>query len=300
MDSDVRNMLICPHRLHILSAVATDNEETPKKVKLSNRRITAKELSAHEHSEIFTVLEGEYDYAFNGAYYHCEPGAVVLINSGVEHESYYEPDTKGLKSIWMMVDDEKIIFSVSECNGREFTPLGKGMLRNETPELKLKKVWDEFDAEPSEFKRNRLKLALSCVFARIIEHGNEKAPDLEEHQERIVGKIKNYISKNLQRGIDISQLEKLSGYSRYHLQRVFKQLSGHTVLGYKNHCRLKRMESMLKEKAPRKNIAKELGFADTHTLYAWHKKILNPKRPTDDDADIYPAAPAGDDPEPQF
>lgn len=289
LDSDIEKMIICPNRLHILSAVIADDDETPAKVKLPSKRIASKELSTHEHSEIFTVLKGEYDYAFNGAYYRCTPGTVVLINSGIEHESYYEPDTNGLETIWMLVNDDKIIFSTSRNKGNEIEPINKGTLHSKLPELELKKTWDEFDSNPSDFNRCQLKLALSCTFARIIEHGKETALDLKEYQEQIVNKIKNYIAKNLSHDINITQLEKLSGYSRYHFQRIFKQCSGYTVMEYKNYCRLNKMEEMLKEKAPRKDIAKELGFTDAHILYSWHKKILNPKRPSDSDANIYPA-----------
>ena len=79
MNPAIKDMLARPHRLHILSAVATDDEEPPKKVALPEKRIADKDLSTHEHSEIFTVLEGEYDYAFNGAYHRCRPGAVSIL-----------------------------------------------------------------------------------------------------------------------------------------------------------------------------------------------------------------------------
>lgn len=287
LDFDSKEMLVCPDRLHILSAVVADNDDTPEKVNLPAKRIEKKELSTHEHCEIFTVLKGEYDYAFNGAYYRCTPGTVVLINSGVEHENYYEPGTD-LERIWLLVDYEKIIFSILENNNNY-----KGTLHSEFPELKLKKIWDEFDANPSVFNRYRLKLVLSCIFARILEHGKETSLDLREYQEQIVSKIKNYIAKNLAQNINITQLEKLSGYSRYHFQRIFKQCSGYTVMEYKNYCRLNKMGKMLKEKASRKDIAKELGFIDAHTLYAWHKKILTPKRPSDVNSSVYPALRAG-------
>lgn len=287
MDFNSKKILICPNRLRILSAVVADNDETPKKVNLPNKRIVSKNLSTHQHSEIFVVLKGRYDYAFNGAYYLCIPGTVVLINSGVEHESYYEPNTDGLETIWMLVNDEKIIFSVSEKKGTEIEESNNGTLYNELSELKLKKIWDEFDSNPTDLNRCRLKLSLSCTFARIIEHKKEMALDLREYQEQSVSKIKNFIAKNLENQIDITQLQKLSGYSHYHFQRIFKKYSGYTVMEYKNYCRLREMEKMLKEKSSRKDIAKKLGFNDTHAFYSWHKKILNPKWSSDADANIY-------------
>ena len=263
MDFDAKEMLVCPNRLHILSAVISDDDETPAKVKLPNKRIESKELSTHEHSEIFTVVKGAYDYAFNGAYYRCTPGTAVLINSGVEHESYYEPNTDGLETLWLLVSYEKIIFSNSIVKGSEIESINKGTLHSELPELKLKETWDEFDSNPSDFNRYRLKLALSCTFARIIGHGKETALDLKEYQEQIVNKVKNYIAKNLTHDINITQLEKLSGYSRYHFSRLFSEYQGISPAAFLNELSMKQAIRLLQHEATTvKEIALKCGFQD--------------------------------------
>lgn len=85
--------------------------------------------------------------------------------------------------------------------------------------------------------------------------------------------IKNYITENYNRDIQIKDLERLSGFSRDYLIVQFKHTFGMTPIQYLIHVRVeKAKEFAVSEGLTPSEIAERVGYTDVHTFGKMFKK----------------------------
>lgn len=78
----------------------------------------------------------------------------------------------------------------------------------------------------------------------------------------VLNDILNYIDKNLDREICLDDLAAYSGYSKYHLNRVFSERVGCTIYKYIQHKRLQQAARRLTESNDRIiDIAGDAGYS---------------------------------------
>lgn len=96
--------------------------------------------------------------------------------------------------------------------------------------------------------------------------------------ENIINDIVNWLESQLQRneGIKIDTIANKSGYSKWYLQRIFKQLKGCTLGEYVRKRRLLEAARLLREdKFSILDIALQYGFSSQATFTRIFKKHFN-------------------------
>uniref|UniRef100_A0A3B0LZ32 Right origin-binding protein n=1 Tax=Arsenophonus endosymbiont of Trialeurodes vaporariorum TaxID=235567 RepID=A0A3B0LZ32_9GAMM len=96
--------------------------------------------------------------------------------------------------------------------------------------------------------------------------------------ENVINDIVNWLESQLQRheGIKIDTIANKSGYSKWHLQRIFKQLKGCTLGEYARKRRLLEAARLLREdKFSILDIALQYGFSSQATFTRIFKKQFN-------------------------
>lgn len=96
--------------------------------------------------------------------------------------------------------------------------------------------------------------------------------------ENVINDIVNWLESQLQRneGIKIDTIANKSGYSKWHLQRIFKQLKGCTLGEYVRKRRLLEAARLLREdKFSILDIALQYGFSSQATFTRILKKHFN-------------------------
>nr|CBA71487.1 AraC-family transcriptional regulator [Arsenophonus nasoniae] len=96
--------------------------------------------------------------------------------------------------------------------------------------------------------------------------------------ENVINDIVNWLESQLQRneGIKIDTIANKSGYSKWHLQRIFKQLKGCTLGEYVRKRRLLEAARLLREdKFSILDIALQYGFSSQATFTRIFKKHFN-------------------------
>ncbi|MFS1537948.1 MAG: helix-turn-helix domain-containing protein [Candidatus Phlomobacter fragariae] len=96
--------------------------------------------------------------------------------------------------------------------------------------------------------------------------------------ENVINDIINWLESQLQRnkGIKIDTIANKSGYSKWHLQRIFKQLKGCTLGAYVRKRRLLEAAKLLREdKFSILDIALQYGFSSQATFTRIFKKHFN-------------------------
>ncbi len=90
-----------------------------------------------------------------------------------------------------------------------------------------------------------------------------------KEQKEIVKKVIDYIEKNLERKINLDDIAKNIGYSKFHLNRIFTDQTGMTIYKYVQSRRLTiAAEKLVKTDRPITQIAYEAGY-DTQQSFSY-------------------------------
>jgi AraC-like DNA-binding protein len=245
---------------------------------LENVSLTNKDITKHHNDyEILVGLEGIYPYYYNGACYCCKPGSIFLISPMLEHESYYTGVSNPLTHIWLnnvtqdslLVGISKIINNKPKCIFRS-----KVSYSEYTPKLEIFKIWNLLlkakKITPQDMLK--LKLAICHLFYIIIQ---SKQLSNTDYKNEIMLQARDYIKEHFHQKIDISQLARKMGYSKFHFMRLFKECHAVTVHEYIDQQRLKRVNELLANKTTQKEIAFQLGFSSRTSFANWYAKHRN-------------------------
>ena len=93
-------------------------------------------------------------------------------------------------------------------------------------------------------------------------------------QKEVVGKVIDYIEKNLEKEINLDNISKNIGYSKFYLNRIFTEYTGITIYKYLQNRRLTvAAEKLVKTDKPIMQIAYEAGY-DTQQSFSFAFKQI--------------------------
>ena len=91
---------------------------------------------------------------------------------------------------------------------------------------------------------------------------------------RAVRLVREYLTENYSRKIDLAQLTTLTGLSPFYLTRVYARETGLPPHGFLSQVRVSRAQELLRRQAPISLVAAETGFADQSHLTRTFKTIV--------------------------
>ena len=92
-------------------------------------------------------------------------------------------------------------------------------------------------------------------------------------QKEVVKKVIDYIEKNLEKEINLDNISKNIGYSKFYLNRIFTEYTGITMYKYLQNHRLTAAEKLVKTDKPIMQIAYEAGY-DTQQSFSFAFKQI--------------------------
>lgn len=93
-----------------------------------------------------------------------------------------------------------------------------------------------------------------------------------ETREIVIHRIQQYIEANVGKDMSLDLLERIFGYSKYHLLRIFKNYTGMTVQEWIDTCRIEYTKQALQEGSSKKKITADLGFSCPAAFSRWYAK----------------------------
>jgi len=235
---------------------------------------------SHAHKELLLIMRGEVRHGFMGRVYPCAPGDVLLFDSFEEHDSYY-PEWTGedsdISHLWFYMTQNGIRFHEASSTEGILDLDKPGGWLTMTEELTIPLHHLFYDPEKSEIPVNvrrfqTLSAIISLVSAAIeLGYQDPEKESKETFQERVISTIQKHILQSAGKGISIDGLSLLSGYSKFHLQRLFKQYTGKSVHQYIDECRVARLRHMVNAGCRKKEIAQALGFEHQSSFARWSR-----------------------------
>lgn len=231
----------------------------------------------HAHHEIMIVLSGEGRHGYGGQIYPIKPGTVFFFKAFESHDASVPAWTTEGVQLWIALTTSEAIISYCVIQEGTFTP-------RQHWHLILSR--DQIGSSDQAFLAGGASLILPPVMYRLhlrsflgiclcmAVHAGfdpESSHAVSTVQQQIIQAMQHHIEETAGRGVTVESLASLAGYSKYHLLRLFKQNTGHSVHEYINMCRISRTHEMLATGHSQKEIAATLGFSSPSAFLHWYK-----------------------------
>lgn len=273
MTQAAADLLTDPHRWCIVSS-AFKPEVTP--VQNDQHLEWMRENShLHGHQEILIALNGCGVHGFRGKVYPYSPGTMFLFDCLEEHDYRCPVGAPDADMLWVVIVHNLVIFSQIKIRKGCFNyyrwkrlagnrSLGFAEWRNAFAYVKQPEL-------PEEHRRLRAYHVMSGLLSAIMENGfiDESNRDRESFQRSIVEAVQSHILNTHQVGITLDDLAHLSGYSKYHLSRLFKQYTGKTIHDHIDYIRMAHAQDLLAKGLTKKEVSSQLGFSCPAAFSRW-------------------------------
>ncbi len=236
----------------------------------------------HYHKEAMLVLSGNSFFSLENSVYPCQTGTFFLIDSKEKHDLYYPPFYDNFQHLWFRIINKTIFTSTpySRINGKEKNHRTFNYTfdeHNYAGQLFIN-AWSRFTSNQTvdgKFNWLYLKNAISGLLLELCRAGNdvgmERVPPIELHHKKVINTVTEHIRETGGKNLDISRLAYIAGYSKFHFARLFKDVTGFSVLEFINLSRLNRYKELSNEGFNKKQIADELGFSSPAAFSRWLK-----------------------------
>lgn len=213
----------------------------------------------HTGIEIIMPVTSDYTVIVGEERYLLHPGDIIILNSGVLHGLEAPPTGERI----ILQFDAALLYTLREMETMlSFVPAVVHFAQS-SEELyrfvkeRLDRIVSE-DLEKKAFFEAHIYAQLIEIFVEVgrrytdkrmedyVEDGREKGQVVrqKEYLEVIMSSC-NYINQHYQENITLEETANISGFSKFHFTRVFKQYMNMTFYEYLNSKRMKRAQELL-------------------------------------------------------
>lgn len=232
-----------------------------------------KPVHPHRHTqmELWFVQDGYGKVNLNYNTYQLRPGSIVFINSNVLH-SMSESDAAELEYFCLVAD-----YSFMEEYGIDRNFLFEEVFHDNEICNFMIDIYQNINKR-TEYMEIAIKNSLSNIAVNLIQKHYliPAAVSLGENQNHseLVKDIIDYIQDNYLSHISLNKLAAENKISKCYMCRVFKEITGDTVLSYINHLRCIRAEFLIQtENISVSNASEMCGFKSAAYFSKVFKKV---------------------------
>ncbi|MGN7356990.1 helix-turn-helix domain-containing protein [Paenibacillus sp. SAF-054] len=237
----------------------------------------------HNHMEFLYFTKGSAMVELNSVPYEVSEGDLVVVNSNDLHYGVSRCDDL---VYYAMIVDIKLLHSHSldAIETKFITPITQNRILFASKISGDDEIISCISSLIHELSQRELgyELSIKSYLYRIItillrRYGTHKMT-MEDHQLRLKNlerftPVFQFIEDHYQDDLTIDLLSGLAGLSRFHFSRLFKELTGRTVMDYINTLRINKSEYLLRNSRMNiSEIALSTGFKDIYYFSRSFKK----------------------------
>ena len=229
-------------------------------------------VDRHGQCEMLFVLEGRSAYFYRERLWELSPGTLVAIAPWETHAFGYGARETGLLHLWLHMRPDLITGSCIGVEGGRMRPVEKFAAIAGTSCAYLSRRWAEAVAEDD--ARVRVETLRHVCEAALLELalGLRKRGEVRDAASETADFLEDYIARQHGRDCSLAKLERLTGYSRFHLSRLFHRQCGMTIGQAINASRLNFLADAESQGLKQRSIAEALGFASPSAFCLWKRR----------------------------
>ena len=208
--------------------------------------------------EIIYIEHGDLTLIYDDIKYDFHAGDIILITPGISHEFITKESTVIQPHIHFdmefdyMSRDIYISFSdFCEIPKNERKKIRENIFTSCTPRLSVtnKEAFLELFFKIIDTKEKsslKVKSDMLLLLNMIFERRKTTLSDTLPHRENVSMKIRSFLDKNYMQNISLAVLEKQFSYSRFYLEKCFKETYGIPPIAYLNKLKMQESVRLLK------------------------------------------------------
>lgn len=276
---DDLSVLLSPSTWHLASSkFAEVHPASPDKEYLD---WIGQNSETHQHQEAMLTLSGISYFTLEGKTFRSRPGTIFLIDVNEKHDFCCQPSVGDIKQLWFMIVNKTIIVSTPYCKTKRkrrgkndfsytfngYSPAGLSFI-NAWNELSVNEQIDK------KFLSTAVKNAFAGLVLELCKAGYNKVLGLEVrktelHHQTVINAIIEHIRDTGGKELDLAKLAHIAGYSKFHFAKIFKSVTGRSVLTFINSCRCEKYRKLSANGRNKKQISEELGFSCPAAFSRW-------------------------------
>jgi AraC-like DNA-binding protein len=229
-------------------------------------------ISNHYHDayEVYYLLEGERDYFLKGRTYHIQMGDLILIDVNELHQTMDAPFPVHERILLNFKKDflpaemlQTLSTDLFACFHQNINLLRLSLAEQDFVKTLLLKMVAENDSAQSAsplYLQVLLTELLIFLNRQITQQSGTNFPFPNPMHQKI-SEIVDYLDDNYQQNLTLDLLAERFMISKYYLSRMFKEVTGFTLIEYLNGVRTKQAQTMLRTTALNVTaISEKVGF----------------------------------------
>ncbi len=211
----------------------------------------------HENLELLYFINGECNVLSGSDEVHVAPGDIVVINSG---------DLHSVKCKNNPCDFVIVILDFAFCEDMGFDLTNKTLKKKIRDEEIGSLILDavEIFKNKDEYYKQELKIFVSTILLKCFKNylDVENGKGESRTKKMLSKKIVKFARHNFDENITVDDIAKYCGYSRFYVSKVFKEVTGKTLVDFINCLKIDKAKSLLKNSTyGMSEIAVRCGFA---------------------------------------
>jgi AraC-like DNA-binding protein len=241
----------------------------------------------HDSYEVVFFIKADLQLFLKNRQYHIEDGDLLLINEYDIHKINYQADKSYIRYVVNFKKSFIESFLDANCAGDMLAGLEKLDIRktNLGPGSRYKidelfkvllNTYEKYLKKPTDIMQNALRSVLFILLINLTEQLGRADAGVKEQNKKDaqVKALIKFIDSNYMNQITLATLEQELYLSKYYISRIFKQVSGFSVIEYIQYRRIIEAQKMLKSsKKDIVDICYDCGFNTLQQFYITFKKI---------------------------
>ena len=229
-------------------------------------------IDLHGQREMLFVLDGRSFFLYRDRVWNLVPGSLVAIDPWERHAFGYRPRDTRLLHLWLHLGADRISGAcLGVTNGRAEARESFGAISG-TAFSYLAKRWIDASAERDTATRRQV-LRHVCEMALLEFALSRRTQDASpDPADEVAAIVEDYIARRHGRDCSLEKLERLTGYSRFHLSRLFHRQRGITIGQAITASRLRFLADAEAQGLKQCSIAEALGFSSPSAFCLWKRR----------------------------
>ena len=184
----------------------------------------------HKNVEMLFITDGEGDFNIEGEIFSAKTGDTIIVNPYEFHSLTLSPDSK-IKYICLITHHSFYEEYPFEYNSKIF----KTVVSDETIMALGRKIYEESQMSELPYLKESVKAYVNILIISLLRGYKNDVPKNiapDNHKYAIASAVVEYIRRNFRKGIDAEIMAEELGYCKFHLCRIFKEITGTTILQY--------------------------------------------------------------------
>ena len=226
----------------------------------------------HKNIEMLFITDGVGDFKIDGEIFSAKKGDLIIVNP-YEFHSLSVPLGSNIKYICLITHYSFYEEYSFEYNSKIFNT------KVSDPDIMAlgQKIYNENQMTHLPYLKESVRAYIHILIINLLrQYRNNEATkkNADNHKFAVASSVVEYIRRNFRKGIDVEVMAEELGYCKFHLCRIFKEITGTTILQYTNSLKCFYAEQLLTTgKYSIHEVAELCGFESNSYFSSLFKKF---------------------------